>query len=112
MPCCSNYIQDARCQCQHAKQCAEFREVLKPNGQLERAGATGAGQGRAAGVVCQPYRAHKAQWVHKGTDGTDGVEGCAPRLDALGPSPPNGGSADRIGGGRGALSEGAWGRGD
>ena len=104
--------------CQCAKSCLSVRGVLKPNGQLERAGADAGPQGRGrgglqgAGVVCQPYRAHKAQWVHKGTDGTDGVEGCAPRLDALGPSPPNGGSADRIGGGRGALSEGAWGRGD
>ena len=57
-----------------------------PNGQLERAGATGAGQGRAAegrtGVVSQSYK----QWVQWNTE-VEGVGGCAPRLDALGPSP-------------------------
>ena len=49
MPCCKHYIHYAQYRCQHAKQCAEFREVLKPNGQLERAGADVGPQGRGRG---------------------------------------------------------------
>ena len=60
--------------CQCAKSCLSVREVLKPNGQLERAGATGAGQGRAAegkaGVVSQSYK----QWVQWNTE-VEGVGG-------------------------------------
>ena len=107
MPCCKDDIHYAQYQCQHAKQCAEFREVLKPNGQLERAGADvepqgrgrGGLQGAGQGLLCANVTYTGVQWhVTEVQRAEGGLRTTVGRSRAL--PTPNRGLAGRIGGGR------------
>ena len=71
--------------------CRAVREFLKPYKQLERAGADVGPQGRGRGGLQGAGQCLCTNVTYKGTVAHREVQraggGCAPRLDALGPSP-------------------------